>query len=415
MRSTLFYPLRGPGPWVIGGFALLIWVLLSMVSLIGAHEPFAGFMAAFFLAPAVFLLCGVLVNYALVILRHTARGHPEPPTVDLPDLNPVRQGHVLMVVLVAAVVTGIVLSSLTESVSAAMFVGSAIVLGSSIVTLTALNDSILAGLNPGQHARLLRGLGVESLGLLVVGLSWFLLAAALTENQPNLPALLGAAYLFVLTHNLAGRLLFRHRLDLDLETELSPEQTNAAHWAAKGEAFRAMLMDLHRLCMTDRVSEAYAQLATYLDADEGLDEASVYLALKDFHDPRLRLEHSFHYISRLVRNRDRRRAWQVLRDAVLEDANFRPASDEILISVLDEALPDHAQQVECLLADFNQRFPDSHLAANALFRLARVRIDHLGGRTEGLALLDRIATEHPEFAGQQRFRDYRSRQDNAAP
>ena len=279
---------------------------------------------------------------------------------------------------------------------------------------TSENCSLLAGFNPGQHARLLRGLGGESAGLLVVGLGWFLLTAALSANQPNLLALLGAAYLFVLTHYLAGWLLFRHRLALDLETERSPEQANAAHWAAKGEVFRAMLMDLHRLCSTDRVDEAFAQLATYIDANEGLDEASVYLALKDFHDPRLRLEHSYHYIGRLVRNRDRHGAWQVLRDAVLEDSSFRPPSDEILISLLDEALHNHAPQVEALLADFNQRFPDSHLEANALFRLARVRIDHLGGRAEGLALLDRVASEHPEFAGQQRFRDYRSRQDNAA-
>jgi hypothetical protein len=412
MSSPLFYPLRGPGPWVVGGFALLIWVLLSIVNLIDAQGSFAGFMAAFFVAPAVFLLCGVLVDYALVILQHTARGHPEPPTVDLPDLNPARQGHVLMIVLVAAVLTGLVLSSLTGPTSGVLLIIGAVVLGSSVVTLTALNNSLLAGFNPGQHARLLRGLGGETAGLLVVGLGWFVLAAALCANQPNLLALLGTAYLFVLTHYLAGRLLFRHRLALDLETELSPEQANAAHWAAKGQAFRAMLMDLHRLCSTDRVDEAFAQLATYIDANDGLDEASVYLALKDFHDPRLRLEHSYHYIGRLVRNRDRHRAWQVLHDAVLEDASFRPPSDEILISLLDEALPDHAPQVEALLADFNQRFPDSHLEANALFRLAKVRIDYLGGRAEGLALLDRVATEHPEFAGQQRFRDYRSRQDN---
>lgn len=413
MGSTLFYPLRGPGAWVIGGFVLLVWALLSIVGLIAAHESFAGFMAAFFMAPAIFLLCGILVNYALVILCHTARGHPEPPTVDLPDLNPVRQGHVLMIMVIATVPIGIVLSAPTGSVLEVLVTCSAIALGSTIVTLTALNDSVLAGFKPGQQARLLRGLGGESFGLLVVGLAWFLLAAALSVTDTNLLALLGAAYLFVLAHNFAGRLLFRHRLDLDLDTELSPEQTNAAHWAAEGEAFRAMLLGLHRLCATDRVNEAFSQLAGYLDADEGLDEASVYLALKDFHDPRLRLEHSYHYISRLAANRDRSRAWQVLHDATLEDSAFRPASDELLISLLDEATPDQAPQVESLLADFNQRFPDSHLQANALFRLAKVRIDHLGAPAEGQALLDEIASDHPEFAGQQRFRDYRSQQDNA--
>jgi hypothetical protein len=414
MGNTLFYPLRGPGFWVIGGFALLVWVLLTIVSLISTQESFAGFMAAFFMAPAVFLLCGIMINYALVILSHTARGHPEPPTVDLPDLNPVRQGHVVMALIVAMAVTGMVLSSPAGTMIRALLTVGVVVLGSSVGTLTALNNSVLAGFNPGEQIRLLRGLGGESPGLLVVGVAWLMLAAALTAGSPNLLGMLGVGYLFVLAHHLAGRLLFRNRLDLELDTDQSPEQTNAAHWAAKDQAFRAMLVDLHRLCATDRVAEAFKQLASYLDADEGLDEASVYLTLKDFHDPRLRLEHSYHYITRLARNRQRHRAWQVLHDAVAEDQDFRPASDELLISLLDEATPDQASQVEVLLKDFEQRYPDSHLQANALFRLASVRIDHLGGHAEGLALLERIAKEHPEFAGQQRFRDYRSRQDNAA-
>ena len=413
MGSSLYYPLRGSGPWVIGGFALLVWALLSIVSLIAQYESFAGAMAAFFSAPAVFLLVGILVKYALVILCQTARGHLEPPTVDLPDLNPVRQGHVVMVILIAAVVTGLVHSSSVGSVAWLLLISSAVVLASSIVTLTALNNSLLAGFSPGQQLRLLKGLGGESFGLLIVGLLWFLLAAALTARQPNLLGLLGIAYLFILAHHAVGRLLFRHRLDLELDTQLSPEQTNAAHWAAKDQSFRAMMLDLHRLCATDRVEEAFKQLADYLEDDQGLDEASVYLALQDFHDPRLRLEHSYHYINRLVRNRDRPRAWLVLHNAVLEDAEFRPSSDELLISLLDESTPDQAPQVEVLLADFDQRYPDSHLQANALYRLAKVRIDHLGGRADGLKLLDRVAAEHPEFAEQQRFRDYRSRQDNA--
>jgi hypothetical protein len=407
MTDRLLYPLRGVGAWVVLGSAVPLWLLLTIIRYLAVQQPAAAFMAVFFLLPVLYLLIGGLLRYALVTVLHTARGHVEPPDVDIPELNPVRLPHVAALTLAATTIAGTVASSAPDSMGRLLLVAGSIVIASPLITLVGLNQG-LAGLSLRDGRRLLGALGIESLGLLLVGGTWAALAALIAAPAPNLLYLTAGAYLLILAHHLAGRLLFRHRLALALATETSPEQQHAAEAAAAQGHFRELLVDLHRLCATDRVDEAYARLAAYLAAPDGLEEESVYLALKDFHDPRLRLEHAYHYIGRLAARRERRRAWQVLVEAVSEDRAFRPASDELLISLVNLAEPDQAPVVEAMLDDFERRFPDSHLTANALFRLARARIDDLGNRDAGVALLDRIAREFPQFAGQQRFVDYRS-------
>lgn len=84
-------------------------------------------------------------------------------------------------------------------------------------------------------------------------------------------------------------------------------------------------------------------------------------------------------------------------------------SDASVIALVAQSSERDAHYAAPLLDDFLRAYPDSALHANALFRLAQLRIDPLQARAAGLALLDRIERDYPRFAALAAFRDYAQR------
>jgi hypothetical protein len=209
--------------------------------------------------------------------------------------------------------------------------------------------------------------------------------------------------------DIAGRIVFVRRNRLALDTAHSPEQDVAAHVAANEATLKRLFFELHRLCSVDRYREAYARLDAHLAKDHYRDDARVHEMFGQFQGRPLALEHACQYIERLLAARKALRAWEVCKGCLDEDPLFRPISDGSVIALVSRSGHSDARHADLLLADFARAYPDSPLHANAMFRLAQIRIEHLDDRVAGTALLRRIRDEQPQFARLDSFRDYAAR------
>jgi hypothetical protein len=156
----------------------------------------------------------------------------------------------------------------------------------------------------------------------------------------------------------------------------------------------------------DRYKLAYERLDGYLARDNYRKDALVHEALRQFQGRDLRLEHACFYIERLIAARRTHTAWQVCKQCLTEEPTFRPVTDRSTIALVGEAGDADAPYADLLLEDFGRAYPGSAMLANAAFRRARLKIEHLGERDEGLSLLREIARDHPQFATIGVFRDY---------
>ena len=121
------------------------------------------------------------------------------------------------------------------------------------------------------------------------------------------------------------------------------------------------------------------------------------------------LEHAVRYLQRMVERGEPRKAWALMKECLVADDRFRPGSDETLLSLTRSANREDAGLVNQLLEDFHQIYPDSPLAAEAMFRRARVCIELLTDGTTGLKLMRTIANNYPDFAATQSYQRYRAR------
>ena len=94
-----------------------------------------------------------------------------------------------------------------------------------------------------------------------------------------------------------------------------------------------------------------------------------------------------HYLGRLLENGKRQRAWALFKTCHAREPRFRPVDDEALLTLVGMAAPEDGPLVEALLADFPDAYPDSHLIANARFRLARLMHENWQRDEEAIAVL----------------------------
>jgi len=173
-------------------------------------------------------------------------------------------------------------------------------------------------------------------------------------------------------------------------------------------AIEALLVDLHRLCGVDRVDRAAQRLETFLHLrGHALDER-MHLRLQHFHDQRLMLQHSWHFMNRLLAAGKPARAWQLARESLEIDAAFRPGSADDLLALIRTAAPTDARIVERLLADCERAYPASPRLPEALLEHARYALA-LGDTAAALASLARIEAAFPRDAERDEFREFAAR------
>ena len=408
-RALLSLPWRGQGTWVIIAWAMVAWVLRGLIEVSGIYPAYAMFTSGVLLI-AWIITIGVLLQYSWLLLRRVASGHITPQRrVELEEVSPFANLMALKVGALILAIVGLVdfaydLSAVAGHLTLAV---TASFLPAMIVVMV-LEERFLAGCSPRQLSTFVLRFGISYAlfaPLLYATLATIYLAL-FTEEMPNVLTLVAAAYGFVLGHVLTGRLLWVNRSNLELLTEVSPEQEAGAEWLALNKRIDDLLMELHRLCSVGHIRRAHVQLDRFL-ASTGYElDDILHERLQSFQDVRLMLEHAFHYIGRLLSAEKPARAWHVLKHCLDLDDQFRLANDADTLRLVAVATPQDASYVDILLNDFERDYPDSELLAEALFASARGSIEYLGHADKGLVLLARIKNEFPQFADSSQFKAY---------
>jgi hypothetical protein len=409
-RSALTYPATVTGAITIAIFAgagsLLVWGERFAV-----HGPAQYIFAVHALMlPAWLAIFGQLSCYGAFVMRAIARGHDEPAPPPIGALNPFASIAIpLMIGAVAATAWCADAAINDAGGSATVLALASIAITPAFVAAVALDDNAASSLDPRRIVEMIAHSGIAYAPLAIaIAVGYGCVFAAIWYGAgAAVPVVLAAsAYLFLTTQALAGTILFARRNELRFDTDFSPEQ-DVAHAVAENEReLEALLTELHRLAAVDRNRHAYARLDEYLARDRYRNDARVHEALRQFQGRTLRLEHAVHYIERLVAARDTRTAWTVCKRALDEDDQFRPLGDASVIALVAQATETDARYAATLLGDFARAYPDSALHANALFRLAQLKIDRLADAGAGIELLDRVEHDYPRFAGLAAFRDY---------
>ena len=412
-RSALTYPATATGGTTVAifavGGALLIWLERFAV-----HGPAEFVFAAHALMlPAWLAIFGQLHCYGAVVLRAVARGHDDPTPPPIGALNPFGSAAIPLTIGAVAATAWCADAAVNDAGGAATILAVLLVATApALVAAVALGDNAASALDPRHSIGVVAhgGVAYAAFAVVVAGGYACLFWAIWYATGLTLPfVLVAAACVFLASQAIGGAILFTRRNELRIDTDFSPEQ-DVAHVIAENERELVELMtDLHRLAAVDRNRQAYARLDEYLARDRYRNDARAHEALRQFQGRTLRLEHAVHYIERLVAARNASTAWMVCKRCLDEDEAFRPLSDTSVIALVAHATTADARYAATLLADFVRAYPASSLHANALFRLAQLKIDRLDERADGYELLARIEREFPRFAGLAVFRDYAER------
>ena len=357
MIDAIRLPVTTPGWLLLLIFAFGGWLALALAGLFppGFELYTVGLLSGYW-----YVLAGLLHCYGAHLLRAAADGRATTtPASDVFNPMSLAVACVLIIVLSSASLTRVALHGTNQLLWGAAVLAVAIAPAS--VVIIVLGDSVIEGLDPRRIARFVRALGAMYPMLCATtcaGYGAMLVTIWYCEHGIVL-ALLVAAYVYLLTQHVAGRIVFARRVELALATDSSPEQDVAAEIAAQEARLKNMLIDLHRLCSVDRYQEARARLDTFLARDQYRDDARVYELLRDFQGRPLALEHACRYIERLTGAHKSLRAWDVCKRCLVEDPLFRPLSDTSVMSLV--ALSGHldAHHAATLLLDFTRAYPDS--------------------------------------------------------
>lgn len=406
MLDALRFPVQSPGWMCLLIFALGGWIVLLLS---GVFPSGFELIAIALLTLFGFFVMGQLQCFGGFLFQAAARGHSSPPPPPTDALNPFG-GAVVPVLLALVWASAASLRAAFGSHNALVWFSAALMalIVPALVSIMVVTHSVMEGLDPRRVLLFVRGLGVAYIGLcLALWIGYGGIFVAIWYCDTGVPiALLAAGYVFLLTEHVAGLVLFERRAQLELDTQHSPEQDVAADHARDEAELKALFFELHRLCGVDRYSAAYARLDAHLKKNHYRDDARAHEMLQQFQGRPLALEHACHYIERLLAARKPLQAWAVCKRCLGEDELFRPLSDRSLITLVGQSGHSDARYAEMLLADFTRAYPDSTLAANAMFRLAQIRIEHLGERESGAALLRALRAEHVQFTRLPKFVEY---------
>jgi len=128
-----------------------------------------------------------------------------------------------------------------------------------------------------------------------------------------------------------------------------------------------------------------------------------------FQDKRLKLEHNWHYLNRLLDAKKVLRAWSLVRESLEVDPLFRPGSAEATLALVAAAPATDAGYVDLLLSDFERAYADSERAAEGVLEHARwlvAKLERVDAALERLAVIER---QFPDWADEPQFLSFRER------
>lgn len=354
--QALRYPLRGHALPIIVVFAALFWI--GSASLLGLV--------------ATAIAISWPMKYAYYLLARTAHGHEDPPAMTIELVNPfsqqpLRHLFVLLVLFSVCYWTDALLGRWL----AVLLLTAGLALQPAVAAVIALDDNILAALDPRSLVGIARQIGADywvAATLLVAG------GLAVLTGAPALPR--GLAYALLLyvvfaTFHLLGLVLHRHREELGIDADVSPERSIEEQMATDRRRLNRLLDEAYRMSSAGRHGAAADALIAALagDGDRLEDHAYVHQQARQWTPPLVAARHGQVYISRLWRAR-------LLAEAVEVYAHCQRLSDDFRVETAEQALPlarcartiNKPFVAAHLLRGFEQRFPN-HPDCGAIARL----------------------------------------------
>ena len=411
LGRLLLYPLRGQGGLLSLLSAVGLYALVVVSDWARGIDSARLLMVVFLPVPGI-ITVGVFQHYAWASLRHVAAGHDETiRSIEIEAVSPLTNFLAFKVAALLFGLAGLVAACFSLNI----LLGSSVVavLGIALPALLGvmvLEERFFAGLDPKHVVPFALGLGPVYIvfALLLYGGIAALYVTCVAMSPPNVYAVLVGSYAFVLGHVLAGRVLYVSRDRIGLSTLPEKDPLHVAQ-VADAKTIDALMVDLHRLCAVDRVDRANKMLEGFLQKDNYALDERIHQRLELFHDKRLQLEHSWHYLHRLLAANKVSRAWSLMRRSLAMDPLFRPDTAASVLTLIAAAPAVDADCVDTLLGDFERAYPDSERLPEALFEHARWLVTKLERLDAALELLLRIEREFPEWAEDPQYRAFGER------
>jgi len=375
VRAITFYPLQGAAFWSL--LALTLCTLLGVVPGVGWILSLVTWLAVY--------------RYAFEILRHTANGHPGAPeyALELGDGAVIRLFALSLLVIAGLIAVAI----LTRSVGMLLLtIGVIALMQPGMVISLALDGSLRRALNPLVPLDLALRIGWPYLAafclLFVIQISTMLAGKWLRAYLP--PEVSSLAFNFVAiwglfsTFHLLGYLVYQYHEVLGFEPEALQDTRRADPDQRLLDEAEGHVRDGHPREAREALRGAIKGRAVSL----GVHELYQRLLRKEGPSPELH-DHAQQYISRLIAEKQERRALSLLREMLETDPDFTPAQLEQAIALADRArmTGQHQLTVDALRA-MVRKWPRHEASAQWALDAALLLAERYGRDEEARALLE---------------------------
>jgi hypothetical protein len=354
-------PARGGAAAVVVAFALLL-SLAAKAGLIGI--------------PLALLVISWFFKYAYILFDHTVRGFDEPPTLDIQMMNPLSEQRPLAQVALLGLI-GFAVYLTEDHFGSAAAVGLAIVCGFFLpasVAILGLESNILKAANPVYWFNSVRDLGPLYGAVLLVILAYALGLDLLWRFDLWLPAEIAIGMFAVLSiFSFLGGVCYERRHELNLETWVSPERTEASKAKETQRESDKHVLDAYGLMRAGSHIHSWQILEDWLKSRGNTPEDYRWLCERtlSWDDPRYITRLTEERVARLLTLKRAGEALDVVARRLNLDPNFRPKSSADTWSIAQLAARGGGapRVARALLADFATRFAgDPHLPAALLLQ-----------------------------------------------
>ena len=388
LRSIALYPSQGAAFWTL--VALTLCGLLTLL-------PGIGWLLSIIVALATY-------RYAFEILRHTANGHPGAPEYGL-DLEDGAVWRMFALFFIAMFAVGMVAALIRSPMITLLMLGAVVLLLPGSVISLAIDGSLRRALNPAVPLGLATRIGWPYLAafclLFVIFTSSLIAAAWLNRYMPPVVSQLAVNVattwgLFSVFH-LLGYLVYQYHETLGFE----PEALSMARPADPDQRLLDEAETLVRDGHTDNALETLRGAVRSRAVTLPVHELYQRLLRQSTRSDELR-EHSHQYLSRLIAEKQERRALAVLRDMLDHDADFVPAQIEQATVLVERArLGGQHQLTADALRAMLRKWPRSAQAGQWSLDLALLLAERFGKDAEARTILHE-ALQHSEDEEQRR-------------
>lgn len=401
VMDILTAPFRGDALVVNLTFALVLGPLFLFVGLAGVF--------AFYSIPAIVILVPWFLRYCLTVGRHAAHGRRETPAFTLENVNPLEIQLIGLALGLAVLHQALVLALGPTAAAIAL----ALVAPAAIAILV-LDERALPALNPLVLGRFVVGLGraYPALAVLFGGGLWLCSLAIGSEWGAFWVVVIAQSALLATMHG-TGRLLHAREDHIGYERPDTPAERRGRR--AEDAARRALedaLGEAYRLAGAGRPERALETLLAHVRS-QGEDPAlyaTVLERLLDWRHPTVGPAFARHYVDRLHRLGRHGEALRAFLRVFDIEPVARPIGEDTTLHLARQAHEAKRDDVAlALLADFEERFPQSRLLPIALLEHARLLFTERGEADAAIEILARLELEHPNVMERDDVRRLRDR------